>query len=503
MTSPLAELAELSGIDEAALARLGREDLLFLKWQIKWTTEARAEQIPPDEGWNEYGVTSGRGFGKSRLGAEWLGRRAWEDPEANPRHVIAPTFSDIRFVAFEGVSGLLSVIPPELVKRYNASDSFLELTNGALIRGFSSEKPERLRGPQCADIWADELAAWGPTAEDCFDMAMFGLRLGKDPRFLWTSTPKPIDIVRKLTKPKEGRIIVKGSSYDNRANLSAKFFEQLEQYEGTNLGRQEIHGHLLDPEEAAIIKRSWFQLWPHDKALPKFSWIIMSMDTAFTEATMDKKKQEADPTACLTIGVFEHEKKSNIMVLDCWEDHLGMPELIKRSRQELQQRFGDDGDEAIVKPLYGSDKPRTSGRCPDILLIEEKGSGISLQQMLAREGIEAYMYNPGRADKLSRLHLVSPILAKKRVWLPESSKKPGQPRNWLDPFLAQVCAYNGPGSTKHDDFVDVLSQSLRLCMDKRLVEVSSLTEIEKVQKEREQDWEPQAPPKKYSNPYAA
>lgn len=504
MTSPLAELAELSGIDEAALARLSKEDLLYLKWQVNWLNTARENQVPPDTDWTECGFQAGRGFGKTRLGAEWLGRRAWECTSKHPRLVIGPTFSDVRFTIFEGPSGLLNVIPPELIAKYNASDSFIDLTNGVTIRGFSSEKPERLRGVNSADIWMDEVAAWPvPVAQEVFDMAVFGLRLGTDPRILWTSTPKPIDIVRKLTKPKLGRIIVRGSSYDNKANLANTFFEKLQEYEGTDLGRQEIHGELIDPSESAIIKRSWFKLWPADKELPVFSLIVMSLDTAFTEATLDKRSGNADPTACLVAGVFKHEKKNNVMVLDAWDEQIGMPDLIRKIRKEMQNRFGGDEDRSLVTPLFGSNKPMTSGRAPDILLIEDKGSGISLRQLLASEGIVSHPYNPGRADKTTRLHIVSPVAQKKLIWLPESSKNPGQPSTWLNTMLDQLFSYSGPGTTRHDDYVDVFSQLLRLLMDMRLLEITPLSELEKVDRARTNDWEPEAPPKRVSNPYSA
>ena len=297
-------------------------------------------------------------------------------------------------------------------------------------------------------------------------------------------------------------MIINGSSYENRANLSDKFFKQLEQYEGTDLGRQEIHGELIDPEESAIIRRSWLQLWPAAKLLPKFEFIVMSLDTAFTEATYDTRKG-ADYSACTVWGVFTHEKHKHVMLLDCWQEQLGMPDLIKKVRSELQNRFGGDEDEALIKPLFGSPRPQLSGRGIDILLIESKGSGISLQQMLEREGIGAYSYNPGRADKLTRLHIVSPVFAKKRVWMPESDKNPGKPKTWIEPFLAQLCAYSGPGTTKHDDYIDSCSQALRLMMDKRLVEISSIAEIEKVEKARDNDWEPKGPPKRRVNPYSA
>jgi predicted phage terminase large subunit-like protein len=360
------------------------------------------------------------------------------------------------------------------------------------IRGFTAEKPERLRGPQHARGWFDELAAW-QYDEETWDMAMMGLRLGPAPQVLWTTTPKPKELIRKLSAPQEGRIIVRGSTFDNKANLPESFFKQLEQYEGTTIGRQELYGELVDPEESGIVKRSDFRLWPAKKPLPALDYIILSLDTAFTEATYDKKKGDADSTACVVIGSF-HDKDnvSHLMVLDCWSEQMGMPELIKRVKKELNVAYGDDQDVALIKPMFGGAKPITSGRKPDLCLIEDKGSGISLRQMLEREGIDAYAYNPGRADKLARLHMVSHVFARKRVWLPESDKFPGKPRTWVEPMLAQLCAFTGPRSVKHDDYVDAMTQCVRLCIDKRLVSV--IKETQKVDLDR-------PPPKVIQNPY--
>ena len=636
------------------LRKLSPDYAAYVLHRIDWLSRARAEQVPPAEAeqtqwltsmnlgyapdnlkartpdpsvpWTEFGAQAGRGFGKTRMGAEWLLQAAWEDPKALPRCIVAPTQQDVRMTCFEGESGLLNIIPPECVANYNRTELVLTLTNGAMLRGFSAEKADRLRGPQHADAWCtpgdtrvrmadgtdrrvdsvragefvltrkgprrvlmagqsgnpnpqvciscgpsrltatedhpvftqrgwvpagdlraddvlcvltsqererpavsmlavkaveklttrvpvhclkvegepeyfaegilvhncDELAGWGPDGEDVFDMLMFGMRLGDRPRIVWTSTPKPNALIRRLTAPKAGRIIVRGSTFDNRANLPDSFFKQLEAYDGTKLGRQELYGELLDPEEAGIIRRSWLRLWPADKPLPSFQWIIMSLDTAFTERTLDKKG-DADPTACGVFGVFTHEKRTNVMLLDCWEDHLGLPELTRRVRKEMNNRYGDDEDDAVIKPLVGSPKPIGSGRKPDILLIEDKGSGISLRQTLAEQGVEAYAYNPGRADKLSRLHIVSPIFAQRRVWLPESNKMPGKPRNWCEPLIAQLCSFTGEGSVKHDDYVDVVTQAVRLMMDKQMLA------LVKPPEER-RDYTPPPPPD-YSNPY--
>lgn len=472
----------------------GREDeVAFLKWQLDWEQTARNEQIPPLEAtWVEFGVMAGRGFGKTRVGAEWLGREAFVDPQALPRCVVAPTQADVRLVCFEGESGLLNVVPRECIARYQRDDLILTLTNGATIRGFSAEKADRLRGPQHADAWCDELAAWGKDATYTLDMLEFGLRLGPKPRIMWTTTPKPVEIVRSLTRPREGRIIVTGSTFDNRDNLPESFFNKLEQYEGTKIGRQELYGELIDPEESGIVRRSWLNLWPANRPLPKFDFIIMSLDTAYTEKNLDTKG-DPDPTACGVWGVFQYKGMSHIMLLDCWEDHLGLPDLMKRVKRELNSSYGEDEDTALIKPMFGSAKPTTSGRKPDLLLIEDKGSGISLRQMLERENITAYAYNPGRADKLTRLHIVSPVFAQKRVWVPESDSNPGKPRNWCEPLIYQLCSFAGEKSIKHDDHVDQTTQAIRVAMDKGLIKLTKAP----IRKDGDRP-----PPRVVRNPYS-
>ncbi len=481
----------------ALLAQLSPEQRVHLDWQRRWRETARPNQIVQKSDWTECGYLAGRGFGKTRVGAEWITRAAFEDPSGFDSCVIAPTYGDIVITCMEGESGILSVLPPELLIEHNKSGMFIKLKNVAggvsTIRGFTAEKPERLRGPQHTRAWGDELAAWQYDAET-WDMLMLGLRLGAKPQVLWTTTPKPKDLIRKLSGPQEGRIIVRGSTFDNKANLPDSFFKQIEQYEGTLLGRQELYGELISSEEGGIVKRSDFRLWPAKKPLPALDYIILSLDTAFTEATYDKKKGDADSTACVVIGSF-HDKDglSQLILLDCWSEQIGMPDLIRRVKKELNVSYGDDQDVALIKPMFGGAKPITSGRKPDLCLIEDKGSGISLRQMLEREGIEAYAYNPGRADKLARLHMVSHIFARKRVWLPESDKFPGRPRTWVDPMLAQLCAFTGPNSIKHDDYVDAMTQCVRLCIDKRLVSV--VKETKKVDVDR-------PPPKILQNPYA-
>ena len=290
--------------DRAKLAKeleqLSYEELLFVNWRSRWKKQARAKQIPPvDQKWRFFGIKSGRGFGKTLSAANWLGEKAWETPNSI-WFVIAPTHDDVRFTCFEGPTGLYSVIPEELIAQKNMAIPSMVLKNGTLIRGFAADTPERLRGPQCHGAWCDEIASWRYPKEAWSNLT-FGLRLGANPQIFWTGTPKPTPFIRELIRL-PGTIMVEGSTYENRANLPDAFFENVVKYEGTSLGRQELYGELLDPEESGYIKRSWWRLWPYDKPLPKFSMVIMSLDTAFTEKTVDKEEMKADPSACSVWG---------------------------------------------------------------------------------------------------------------------------------------------------------------------------------------------------------
>jgi predicted phage terminase large subunit-like protein len=462
-----------------ALLALDYDELQAMLWKGAWRDTARDNQIPPPGQWSVFGALAGRGFGKTLLGGHWIGEKVYDNP-GTIGHVIAPTFDDVLNVCFRGPSGILSHMPEHLIDSFSQDPVILKLKNGSIIRGFSAEKPARLRGPQCHWMWTDELAAW-QYPEETWDMAMMGLRLGDHTQVVFTTTPKPTPLVKQLVadakadegKPNPQTIIVRGTTYDNRANLSANFFEKLiKQYEGTKLGRQELNAEIIDPEEAGIVQRSQFKLWPADKPLPFLEFIILSLDTAFTEKTRDKKSGDPDPTAGVCLGLFRHDNRDGVLVLDAWDDHLGMPDLITRTRREMDASYGDQPD-PLIKPLYG--KPRitqgAAGRKPDMLLIEDKGSGISLRQMLAQEGIFAHAYNPGRADKISRLHGVSNLFANGMVWVMESKSRPGQPVTWVDALISQLCSFTGEGSTKHDDYVDAMTQGLRAIVDQKRISV--------------------------------
>lgn len=496
---------------EAELAGWDSEDLAYVEWQARWRATRRDNQIEPEgDDWVVWNILAGRGFGKTRTGAETIGNWAILNP--NTRWLVAaPTAGDLRSVCFEGESGLVNVVPPELIEPtktgnlYNSS--LFEMTvrciggGTSLIKGISADEPERFRGPQFHGGWLDELAAW-KYLQMAWDMIMFTMRLGERPRLVLTTTPRPKPLISQLADNKltVKTVTTRGSSRDNFKNLAPTYRDQLLQYDGTQLGRQEIEGEILDAEEGGVIKRSWFNLWPSKMPLPAFDEIVLSLDTAMTEEARNKQTGDPDFTACTVWGVFstkpigsDKPAQINIMLLDAWSERLGFPDLLVRVKEELQARYGGTEQKPVFKPAFGPPNLLQAGRQVDTVVIEDKGSGISLRQSLAAENIFAVPYNPGRADKLARLHGVSHIANAGILYLWESEKNPGKPRDWCEPMLAQVCVYQGKGTTEHDDYVDTFSQAIRYITDKYRIRVTPKPKVED---------DVVVKPKSKANPYA-
>ena len=453
----------------AAWNRLTPIEKIIADWRVGWIRKRLAHQIPPPGDWTIWLLLAGRGAGKTRTAAETLGE--WACLQPNTRWLVsAPTYGDLIGVCFEGESGLINCIPRDLVAAYNKSDVELKLTNGSIIKGITAEKPERFRGPQVHGGWLDELAAW-QYADEAFDLLMFGMRLGTSPKLICTTTPKPNTIIRNLLK-REGKdvTVTRASTYANLENLAPTFRDQILRYEGTTIGRQEIHAEVINPEEMGIVRRSWIKMWKGE--LPELEFVVMSLDTAFTEETGSTKHGDPDYSACCVWGVFSpRADRRDIVLLDCWQERLGFPDLITRVKKEMKAVYAPR-EKALMKPMFGPAYMEDSGRKPDILLIEDKGSGISLRQTLGREGIVSAPYNPGRARKLDRLHAISPLFAAGRVWVTESTKLPGDFVSWAHPLIEQLCTFSGEGSIPHDDMMDAGVQGLRYIADRDMIRVT-------------------------------
>jgi phage terminase large subunit-like protein len=249
---------------------------------------------------------AGRGFGKTRLAAEDIADYGlW-----NPGHrqiVVAATSDDLRRVCFEGDSGLLSVIPDACISDYNKTLHEITLFNGGLIQGFSSEKPDRLRGPQGHRAWCDELAAW--RYPEAWDMLMFGLRLGEKPQCVVSTTPRPTKIIKELVSRKDV-YVTRGSTYDNAANLAPTFISQLvTKYEGTRLGRQELNAELLLDNPGALWKRDNIEE-ARLRVYPELIRIVVAIDPAVTS------KADSDETGIIVAGIATIKDTVHGFILD-------------------------------------------------------------------------------------------------------------------------------------------------------------------------------------------
>lgn len=224
------------------------------KKRLLWRLQARPNQLTPAGAWNVWLILAGRGWGKTRTGAEDVSDYGCTRPSSRIA-VVAPTIGDARDTCIEGESGLLNCLPRDMIAKWNRSMGELVLKNGTLYKCYSSEEPERLRGPQHHRAWCDELAAW-KYLNETWDQLMFGLRLkaadGTNPQAVCTTTPKPLKFLKQLLNRTDVHV-TKGSTKENEKNLSPAALAQLYQrYSGTRLGRQELNAEILDDVEGAL-----------------------------------------------------------------------------------------------------------------------------------------------------------------------------------------------------------------------------------------------------------
>ena len=307
-----------------------------------WPAWARPAQRPPDGDWRYWLILAGRGFGKTRAGAEWVRAQA----AAGRRRIalVGPTVADVRDVMVEGQSGILNITPPGDRPVYQPSRRRLVWPDGAMAFLYSAEQPERLRGPQHDAAWADELAAWA-RGQETWDQLQFGLRLGEDPRAVITTTPKPLPLVRNLFSD-PACAVTRGSTYDNDA-LPLAFLERIvRRYEGTRLGRQELHAELLGDIPGA--------LWPYEVLLaarvavhPDLRRVVVAVDPSGSNGA-DQGDQQGIVVAGLGVDGLGYVLADRTCRLS--------PEGWGRRAVEALDYFG--ADRIVAEKNYGGDMVR-------------------------------------------------------------------------------------------------------------------------------------------------
>ena len=245
-------------------------------------------------------LLTGRGWGKTRTGSEFV-RQQVDDGKARRVALVGQTKADVRDTMLElGASALLNIYADSDPNKpvYESSKRRVTWPNGAKGIIYSGDEPGQLRGPEHDLAWVDELAKFKYPRES-MDNLFFGLRVGSNPRAVVTTTPKPISIIREIKKDPDTRLIG-GSTYDNRDNLpdiTLRRFERM--YGGTLLGRQELHGEILDETPGAL----WTQklIDTHRVAgHPPLRQIVVAIDPAATS------KEESDETGIVVAGMGDN-----------------------------------------------------------------------------------------------------------------------------------------------------------------------------------------------------
>lgn len=245
-------------------------------WNLIW---ARTDQKPPHEDWLIWLLLGGRGCGKTRTGAEWV-REQVLTGRARRIALVAPSYNDAREVMLQGESGLMNIGYPSERPTYYSSRRVLEWPNGAVGQVFSAEDPDGLRGPQFDAAWTDEFCAWS-YPEATLSNLRLGLRLGRDPKLVMTTTPKPIAALRQLIDM-DGVYTSRARTSDNHFLASGFHRAMQDTYGATRLGRQELGGELLDDFEGSLFPRALLERVLTPETPKRFDKIILALDPPVT-----------------------------------------------------------------------------------------------------------------------------------------------------------------------------------------------------------------------------
>ena len=303
--SPAQRFAELSPEEqEEFLNSLSPDVRAQLKYH--WPFWARPNQLQPEVGngggpWSTWLILAGRGFGKTRTGAEtirdWVcGKTPLAPGKCSRIALVAETGADARDVMVLGESGLLAVHPKDFRPTYISSKRVVEWPNGAQAWLYNAVEPDQLRGPQHDGAWCDEMAKWR-YMQDTWDQLQFGMRLGSDPRTIVTTTPRPLPLIRKLLKDPMVAV-TRGATRDNAQNMAASFIREIEdKYAGTRLGRQELEGEILDDIPGALWNRETLDACRVSEAPVDLERVIVAVDPATSS------EEGSDETGIVVVGL--------------------------------------------------------------------------------------------------------------------------------------------------------------------------------------------------------
>ena len=347
--------------------------------EYEWSFWARPEQLAPAGAWDTWLLCTGIGFGKTRSGAEWI-RACAESGEGQWMALVGATAADVRDTMIEGESGILAISPPWFMPVYEPSKRRLTWPNGAIATCFSAEEPDRLRGPNIDRAWADELAAWA-RLEETWRNLEGRMRRGADPRVCVTTTPRPLALLRELAADPHTRL-VRGSTRANAALLPERYKRRAAKWEGTEYGRQEIEGEILDDRQGAVFSAWWKRALEAPEDLRR---VVIGVDVS----TKDKKTN--DETGIIAAGVSFADE---VYVLG---DYSGRMSPAAWARAVLAAYDDHAADAVIVETNRGGDMIRHTIR------TELKSAGRRVEEVPIRE-VHASRGKVTRAEPIAALY---------------------------------------------------------------------------------------------------
>ncbi len=277
---------------EAILKELSPEQAHALNYD--WDFWARPKQQFPGGDWITWLILAGRGFGKTRVGAEWV-RHLAENKLIGRIALIGETAADVRDTMVHGEAGIMAISRPGFRPIHIESRRLVQWPNGVIATTYSGEKPDQLRGPAHGAAWGDEPAKW-KYGQDAIDNLMFGLRLGQHPQVCFTTTPRPIKLIKDLVKDLTTHV-TRGTTYENLKNLAPAFAKKIiSKYEGTRLGRQELNAEILDDVPGALWNRTNIDA-NRVKTCPDMRRIVVAIDPNVTSG------EDADEAGIVVCGL--------------------------------------------------------------------------------------------------------------------------------------------------------------------------------------------------------
>lgn len=374
------------------LGKLSDEAKAALKYD--WDFWARPAQLPPPGDWTTWLVLAGRGFGKTRMGAEWVRIKAKENPGCRIA-LVGETAADCRKVMIEGDSGILAISPPDFMPDYSPANRQLTWPNGSIALTYNATQPDQLRGPQHHFAWADELAKWD-LMQESWDQLQFGLRLGNKPQQIVTTTPRPLPLIRALVVD-DSTYFTKGRTMDNVANMPDSFFKYIEEkYGGTRLGRQELEGEILDDIPGALWQRVMIDQCRLREVPDDLTRVIVAVDPATSN------EERSDENGIVVVGVArDKDGYARGYVLED-ASHKGTPEEWAKTAVRMYRKWS--ADKIVAEKNQGGlmveSVIKTADRSVPVKLVS-----ASRGKVVRAEPISA-LYEQGRVHHVGRFDLL-------------------------------------------------------------------------------------------------